>query len=254
MKRLIVALGFGCSLMATAQEPWIYHKGNNTWVLYRPKRLSAHHVQDLRIGQIRSSVENVKLDGKDCKLYTWHSEIWPHAGGPDAQVDLDTLSWVSPEGKVLKIVARSQKWTTVHEATAIFRGDEVDISTNGPKGKTKTTLFPKGGSALFDNAFKGILKNPDAKPEDAVEYNTLDPITGMPITYHVRVKNRVRGMFDGKEMVGKSIEIKGKSGTIVAYVTTEGDLLQVDFENGTRVYPFSYVPTIKQITMPGFGG
>lgn len=250
MKWASAMLVAGCFCTAISQEPWIYVDKQNTWVLYRPKKLSSTHVQDLRIGQVRMQVEDTKLGDVPCKLYTWHSEIWPHAGGPDAQVDYDTQTWVDPSGKVVKIVATTQKWTTVYRATAILKNDEVEITHEGPQGKRTSILYPAEGTKLFDQGFMGLLKNKEAKPEDTTAYYELDAVKGLPVRYSARVKNRFSATYNEETVKGLSMEITGPSGKIIAYVSEKGELVQVDYPNGTRIFPFRFTPTIRQLSGP----
>lgn len=253
--RVALAIGWGvCGSGAFAQEPYLYVKGGiQTLMLYRPVNLSIDHKVDKPVGVSYVRAVEEMLDGKKCTRWVVQHTIWPHAGGPDAQVDFETSTWVSEDGKVQRIFATHQKYTTLHSVDARRVDEELMRLDTWPGNGPKTTKMLKtaGGNAVFDRAFQGLLRSKDAKPEDRITFATLDPIKGVPVTQTARVKNRVRGRFGDQDVEGRSIEVTSPTGTIVAYVSNGGVLLQVDFEKGVRLLPLSYVPEVKYAPPPG---
>lgn len=239
--------------LVLAQEPYIYFKGAQTLVLYRPKRISTDHLQDIRVGQTILRVYDETLGEMKVKRYMNHSEIWPHAGGPDQQINIEMDSWVSVDGKVQKVRSTWQKGTTLYVAEAKrIDDDTMEITTSKNNGPKKTTqMMVAGGNQMFDAAFVGVANIKDAKPEDRLEYYTLDPEKGTPVKNLARIKNRVFGKFDDKEYKGLSVEITNPSGKTIAYVSSEGLILQVDFEKGVRLLPIEYDPKITFSPPPG---
>ncbi len=251
MRLVFVLLGILWAALCNAQMPWTYVRGDNhAWMLYRPQKVRINIISDARVGQIKMKIESVKLSEKDCKLYTWSTSLWPHAGGPDMQVDTETKTWVDDKGKVVKIVARYERGNYVATATATMKGDELEVATDNREGKKTSTLFPAGGVELFDRAFTGFMKE-EKKIGDTWDWYTLDPIKGVPVKNTARVKNTFRGKFGEVVYDGRSFEITTPSGSIVAYVSNEGELLQIDYGNGVRVYPDYYVPTWRTLESPG---
>ncbi|MBX3117830.1 MAG: hypothetical protein KF784_02110 [Fimbriimonadaceae bacterium] len=251
MRVLLVLLGVSLSCAAMAQMPWIYARSqNHAWMLYRPQKLRINVVTDARIGQVTMKVEAVKLDDKECRLYSSKTELWPHAGGPDMQIDTSTQTWVDDKGKVLKIVSRYERGSTVAIATAVVKGDELEVTTENRDGKKIAILFPAGGVELFDQAFSPFMRE-EKKIGDTWEWYTLDPLKGVPIKNTAKVKNTFQGKFGDVVYDGRSFEITTPTGTMVAYVSKDGELMQIDYTNGVRIYPDYYVPTWRTLETPG---
>jgi hypothetical protein len=243
-----VLLALLTGAQSIAQEPYLYFRGSQTLVLFRPRRISTDRTADIRVGVTYMRSEEAKLGDVDCKKWIWHSEVWPHAGGPDAQIDLDTETWVGPDGKVLKIVAKSQRYKTLHIAEAVRKDDQtMEVTTTvNHQNKQTSIITPRGGCQMFDNAFKGLLFNKNARPEDSIEYFQLDALTGTSVKYKARVKNvRVSAMFGDKRIEAKSLEITGPSGSMIAYVSNDGVLIQVDFPKDVKLLPATFVPQVR---------
>lgn len=234
-----------------AQLPWNQTRSDDhAWMLYRPQKTRINVVTDARVGQIRMKIESVKLDGKDCKLYSWSTALWPHAGGPDMEIDTASQTWVDESGKVLKIVSTYERGSYKATATAVFKGDEVEVTTDNREGKKSTTLFPAGGVGLFNQAFGSFMKE-ERKVGDAWDWYTLDPLKGVPVKNSAKVRNSFKAKFGDVVYEGLSYEITNSAGTVRAYVSKQGELLQMDFTNGVRIYPDFYVPTWRVLESPG---
>jgi len=216
----------------------------------------------IRVGETRTAVKEVKLDGFPCLMLESIAtrDVLSHnpmEGERHPRVvrklNRTRRVWVSDDGSILK----TQYEQSVPEAFSIdmLYGDGILVVHKTQNGKRDSARIEVTVDPLqFENEFVGIAWGKEifktAKP-----FSTLDPFAGNVKSFQLKMYGRFEALEGKNRVSGFRVEVTEDKSKVpgTAWVTTDGRLLQYDLPNGDRliVEPENEEPGITKIRMSG---
>lgn len=236
MRRSMINAYFAQRVRQSANDPWI------------------------RVGETRTSVKDVNLDGFPCLLLdSWASrEILSHnpmEGEIHPRVVRKIVRtrkvWVAEDGSILK----TQFGQTSPETFTIdvLFGDGVLYVHKTKDGKKESaqvdvTIDP----VQFENEFLTMAWSGKTF-KDAKTFATLDPFAGTVKIFEAKLYGSFKGLEGTAPISGVRVDVKQGKESSVVWVGTDGRLFQYDLANGDRliVEPSVGEPGIQKVK---FGG
>jgi|GEM_PF-4634535 len=199
----------------------------------------------VRVGSTGWKVSNSMYDGKPCLLLETDGirnkvRQYRNDNGIDTNyttpVQRYRKVWVSTDGIPLHEQSGFRNQSATYELDAIFKKDEIELTTAGPKGKRTTTIYPAGGIDLFANEFKPMIDGEKILlPEK--KFSRLDPVSGGVVQITAKVGPKFEGMVFQKKFTGYRIDFTVGDHSEVAFVSNAMDLLQVNIPHGESLLP-----------------
>lgn len=196
--------------------------------------------QPVQVGYVSFKVTNSVFEGKPCVLFESEGTRNRVREFKDENkfnvVNATPIQryrkvWLSPEGLPLKETSGFRNYQGTYEIDAIFKKDEIELTTAWPKGRRTVTIFPAGGVELFANEFKPMVDGEKVLlPEK--KFSRLDPITGGVVQITAKVAAKFEGSVFLKKFVGHRIDYTIGDHMEVAFVSYGMDMLQVNIPHG----------------------
>lgn len=237
MKVLPVIALLVFSAPSGAQELWHFGTPNRVYGIYRKVRdpKNEHNYRELRVGHIDATVTDEVFDGKPCKHYKSTAFFSAKEGTPGATPTIRHCeTWVGLDGRVLRAHLQYSAFRKGLFADAVFKGDEIQLSVTQNAKSRKATLFASGGPDAFTNPIPNLMKLAD-KDRPVIEFSLLDPSTAGILKYRARVTGKFKADVQGAKFTGRTLEVEGKEGVMLFYVSDQGELLQIDLPDGATV-------------------
>ena len=190
-----------------------------------------------RLGQLTWNVVDGGLKGVPCKLFTgetfWNYKTTEknsalkdyHTAKVEFAFDigLDGVP-IHTESHFSDIADRSMKTVDV---VADYGNDHIDETITKDGVVEKQTLYPSFGMELFAGMFDPIMRS-GLIQHDKMDCAVLHPFTGQPYLFKLSVRSRFTGYFFFLNQAGYCVDVNGAEGDARAYLTRQGQLLQVD--------------------------
>jgi len=196
--------------------------------------------QPIRVGFIGFKVSNSVYQGKPCVLFEsdgTRNRVREYKNENNFSVINATpiqryrKVWLTPEGIPLRETSGYRDYAGTYEVDAIFKKDEIELTTAGPKGKRTATIIPAGGVELFANEFKPMIDGEKILlPEK--KFSRLDPVTGGVVQVTAKVAAKFEGSVFLKKFTGHRIDYTVGDHMEVAFVSYAMDILQVNIPHG----------------------
>jgi hypothetical protein len=269
MRSIVRIAAAGATVMvaalASAQGPWlgghqelgygVKPKKQTIMGLYVNRNLGPNEYgrvvafTEIRLGYMGWKVSNDIFNSEPCLVLESDGLTTQTAKFTRSQEESERLGirilrkekiWLSMDGKVMRQQISQESPKGTYYVDAIFGKDTVELSGNLNGERKDMTMYPVGGTVLFDNFFKPMIK--DGKiilPKK--EYYVIDPVKMVLEKYTAEVRGRFAGTMMNTKFKGHCIEMVGPEGTQTAYVSEEGDLLRVDLPSN-RFLLIEYLP------------
>ncbi len=242
-----VAMLVGCACQA--QELWQFGTPNRVYGVYRKVQKTPTYFEEIRIGHIDVKVQDEVMNGVPCKKYTSTAFFSPKPGGPPVPKIRHYVTWVAPDGRIVRVFMQYTAFRKNIAADATFRDDEISIQvTESAKTRSATLFAGSGGPKSFVNPFLELMAEAD-KHRKKVEFQALECTTGGIVQYKALVVGKWKGDIANKVFEGRVIEVDGPEGKLLLYVSQQGELIQIDLPDGAQVWAqdFDAAPGIKRI-------
>jgi hypothetical protein len=223
---------------AIAQELWHFGKPNTVYGVYRKIRdpQNERNWNELRVGHIDTFIKDVTFDGKPAKHYSSTAIFAPKINEPPQQRIRKYETWLDPAtGRVLRVKGTYSAWRTEIEADAVFKKDEVEVTVRDQKGVRTSTFYPAEGVESFVNPFTKLMAEMD-KDRKEVTFNTYDITNAGIRKYTARVIGKWKAEISNNKYSGATIEVNGADGKLIFYVSTEGEVFEIDLPDGAKIY------------------
>lgn len=118
---------------------------------------------ELRLGWMGWKVMPGVFGGKDCLVLETDGFTTITRNGKTIQLrqtaKIVRQTYVSPEGRLLREVFSIEDGASARSGEAIFASDEIELKVSDERGRRVTNVFPAGGTAQLDDAFKPMVKD-----------------------------------------------------------------------------------------------
>lgn len=200
------------------------------------------------LGWMRWSVRNAELFNKPCKTIASDSLVRQTFKGRRNDIKVENLArqqwWVSDEGRILRHYYRLQTPEGVWVGDAVYGPESIEVNQTTPRGPSFKTFFPSCGMDALQEQFKPMLAGEEVL-KAVKSYPVFNPITGVIENYEAKVSGTFHSQYMRVWFKGRHVEIKGPNKFwLRAYVTKEGDMIKVDFEN-EKSWVISSLPDSK---------
>lgn len=221
-------------------------------ILYmRRSQINAYFVQKvrqsandpwIRVGETRTAVKEVQLEGFPCLLLESHATRDVLANNPmEGEIHPQVVRkiartrrvWVAEDGSILKTeFAQSQPESF---SIDILYGDGViDVHKIKDGKKESAQVEVSVDPTQFESEFLSMAWGKQIFKQTK-RFASLDPFSGNLRKFEAKMYGPFAAM-DGKERVnGYRVDVKEGTGTSIAWVTQDGRLLQLDLANGERL-------------------
>jgi hypothetical protein len=278
MKRILItsALAATCAI-ASAQGPWlgmhqevacgIKPQKQTILGLYVNRNLPPNEFgrvtafSEIRLGYMGWKVSNDIFNSEPCLVFESDTKTSQTAKFVRSQDEAEKYGthivqkvkmWVSLEGRLMREQISQESPRGNYFVDAVFGTETVELSGDLNGVKRDTTMYPVGGTVMFDNLFKPMMK--DGKvilPEK--EFYLIDPVKMTLRKCKAKIRSRFNGELMREKFKGNTIEITTPEDTQVAYISEEGDLLRVDLPD-SRFFLMESLPASRdplQKPLPG---
>ncbi len=216
----------------------------------------------IRVGETRTSVKEVVLEGTNCLVLESHAtrEILSHnpmQGERHPRVVRKIVRsrkiWVADDGAIVKTVFEQTQPETF--TVEMLYGDGFIVVHKTKDGKKESAQIEINiDQRQFENEFLPMAWQKKVFKEKK-SFITLDPFGGTVRTLEAKVYGPYQGLEGGAPVSGYRVDVTENKGTSIAWVTDDGRLLQYDLANGDRliVEPPVGEPGITKVKL-GRGG
>lgn len=204
---------------------------------------SKNSYSDEATGNLEVKVQEVFLNGAACKRYVSSWDDLPIREDDLRRMDRAARekavfgktnrtyeSVVDPDGRVLMTYSDHRDGYGRVQIWAKFNKDDIELTIQDRKGTQKRTVNPALGTEAFVNPIPALLKTGD-KDREPRKFCTIDPKNGGILTHTVRYRTRFSGTLDRKKITGSVFELETPNGRRLLFVSDQGELLQVDYDN-----------------------
>jgi hypothetical protein len=282
MKRILLALALtAASALACAQGPWLggqqeiayglTPKSQTIVGLYVNRNMAPNEFgrvtgfYEIRLGHMGWKVSRDIFNSQPCLVFESDARTSQRGKYTRSQEEAEATGifvtqkvkiWVSEQGKIMRENISQESPRGTYFVDAIFGTETVELSGDLAGVKKDMTMYPQGGTVMFDNFFKPMIKDGKVLMEDK-EFYLIDPVTMGIRKCKAHVKGRFAGEVMREKFKGHTIEITTPEDKQVAYVSQEGDLLRVDLPSD-RYLLLEYLPAsrdpLQKINIRGTGG
>lgn len=189
-----------------------------------------------RLGTCGWQILDGGLQGIPCTIYKGKS-LWNFKTSMrnTARVDfhqaqLITTYYVGLDGVPLRSESRftddsDRDYKTI-DIVAIYKRDSIDETITKDGVSTHIELHPSFGMERFAGMFEPLMRS-GLIQQPEMDCAVLHPYTGVPYEFKLKVKSRFTGQYFFLPQAGYCIEILGDEGNGTAYLTRQGQLIQV---------------------------
>lgn len=217
----------------------------------------------IRVGETRTSVREVSLDGDPCLLLESSAtrEILSHNPMEGERhprvvrkISRTRKVWVADDGSIVKTVYE-QVLPDAFTVEMLYGEGFIIVkkSTNGKKESAQVEL--NLDLKQFENEFLPMAWNKKVFKEKK-PFIMLDPFGGTIRSIEAKVYGPFQGLEGTEPISGYRVDVTEGKATATAWVTNDGRLLQYDMSSGDRliVEPAVGEPGVSKVKMGRSGG
>lgn len=202
-------------------------------------------IQGSKVGYVKSTTSNVKLDGKTVVRSESNTRIDLALLGQGLTINQDTISWSSLQGAPLKVQAKMASAGREQKIDATFRGSEIAVTIDNTGTKSKKTLtIPKDGRYV-DDPVVALL---DGKTKAGVQkvFYSFDPSTASLERSVVRLAGPAKVTVKGITFKSTMIEVTTRQLLSKVFVSSKGDLIKAEMPMGMEMVPLSKAEALRK--------
>ena len=239
-----------CTVLAPQQTPKQGPAGPTSLTVYQEHKVFLNGLQGAskgdiqgqslrydRIGTCTWEVSDGGSQGIPCKVYDgsgeWNYEISKkNSAIKNHHVAQFTMQYfVGLDGMPIHSVSHftdvSEDDSNIVDIIANYKSDHIDekITKNGQS--ESVSMYPTFGMERFAGMFEPLMRS-GLIQHDHMDCAVIHPCTGTPYEFTLQVHSRFTGTYFFLPQAGYCIDIDGAEGTGRAFLTRQGQLLQVN--------------------------
>lgn len=235
---------------ASAQELWMFGNPNLSYGVFRnvPQKDNPLNYDEVKIGNMDVKKISTTYQGEACFLYSSTGRWAPKPIAKNVippQIVRRYDVWVKLDGTVLRVYMQHSSLGKAIVTDAVFKGEEIHMSISENGSTRKTVLMASEGVEAFKNPFVEMMANAD-KDRPWVKFSCLEASTAGIIRYRAVVMGKFTTKIGQIKYEGRMIEVDGPGPEerYILYITNEGELLQVDMPDESKIHAqaFSALP------------
>jgi len=214
----------------------------------------------IRVGETRTKVSEAKLEGRNCLLL--ESKATREIIGNNPMEGQDTIRvkrriirsrrvWVAEDGAIVKADYQQMEPEPFSVEMTFGNNSITVVKHKGEKTETGQVDLAVDANQ-FENEFLTMAWNGKVL-KTSKAFTTLDPFYGGMRSVEAKYDSTFQAQVGAGRAKGVRVLLKDSRGTIAAWVTDQGELLQLDMPNGERmmVEPESGDPGMQKIRAGG---